>query len=408
MSDFAVAIVGGGLASARAIRSYREAGGDGRIALISQDTVLPYHRPPLSKRFLRGEEEASDAQVEPEAFYAEGDVELLLATTVHRVTFDERRLDLGHRSVTFDRLLLATGARPRRLDVPGAELPGVFTLRTLDDSAAIRTAATTGRDAIVVGGGFIGVEVAASLRSLGLDVTLLHRGNGLFELLQAPSLERQLVTLFQENDVDVVLLYEVEKFGGRSRVDSVTIVDGDTVPADVVVLGVGVDPVTELVADSKLEVDDGIVVDERFQTNVPGVFAVGDVARFRDPIFDSARRIEHWSNADYQGTQVGKTLAGVDSPYDRVSTFFSEFFGITINVFGDLDAHEELIVRGSLEDRDLLGFYIGEGRLVATVTINQDEHTEGRLKELIRAHAQPRDLDALLDPSVPLDELFGD
>lgn len=408
MSDFAVAIVGGGLASARAIRSYREAGGEGRIALISQDTVLPYHRPPLSKRFLRGEQEATEAQVEPEAFYTDSDVELLLATTARGVVFDERRLELGHRTVTYDRLLLATGARPRRLDVPGVDLPGVFTLRSLADSAAIRAAATTGRDATVVGGGFIGVEVAASLRATGLAVTLLHRGNGLFQLLKAPALERQLVTLFQENDVDVVLLYEVEKFGGRSRVDSVTIVDGDTIPADVVVLGVGVDPVTELVHGTRLEVDDGIVVNERFETNVPGVYAVGDVARFRDPVFGSSRRIEHWSNADYQGTQIGKILAGVDSPYDRVSTFFSEFFGITINVFGDLDAQEELVVRGSLEERDLLGFYLDAGRLVATVTIDQPEETEDRLKELIRARARPRNIDALADPSIGLDELFAD
>jgi NAD(P)H-nitrite reductase large subunit len=406
MSDFELAIVGGGLASARAIRSYREAGGDGQIVLISRDSVLPYHRPPLSKRFLRGESEAVDALVEQEAFYSENDVELLLATAVQKVDVNEKRLELGHRGpLGYNRLLLATGATPNRLEVPGASLGNVFLLRSLDDSAAIREAAINAREAVVVGGGFIGVEVAASLRHVGLEVTLLHRANGLFQLLKAPALERELVTVFQDNDVDVILLDEVKAFGGRERVDSVTTDSGAVLTADLAVLGVGVEPVTDLLEGSGIELDNGVIVNERFETSVPDVYAVGDVANFNDPLF-GRRRIEHWSNANYQGTEAGKILAGEDGGYDIVSSFFTEFFGLTMKVFGDIEQADDLVIRGSLLDRDLIGFYLQEGALVATVVVGQEDETEEKLKELIRAKAVPSDEETLADASVSVPDAF--
>jgi NADPH-dependent 2,4-dienoyl-CoA reductase/sulfur reductase-like enzyme len=406
MSDFELAIVGGGLASARAIRSYREAGGDGKIVLVSRDSVLPYHRPPLSKRFLRGESEAMDALVEQEAFYSDNDVELLLATAVQKVDVYEKRLELGHRGpLRYNRLLLATGATPNRLEVPGASLGNVFLLRSLDDSAAIREAAINAREAVVVGGGFIGVEVAASLRHVGLEVTLLHRANGLFQLLKAPALERELVTVFQDNDVDVILLDEVKAFGGRERVDSVTTDSGAVLTADLAVLGIGVEPVTDFLEDSGIELDNGVVVNERFETSVPDVYAVGDVANFNDPLF-GRRRIEHWSNANYQGTEAGKILAGHDGGYDIVSSFFTEFFGLTMKVFGDIEQADDLVIRGSLSDRDLIGFYLQEGALVAAVVVGQEDETEEKLKELVRAKAVPPDEEALADRSVSVPEAF--
>src|SRR5918995_3490273 len=406
MNDLELAIVGGGLASARAIKSYREAGGEGQIVLISRDSVLPYHRPPLSKRFLRGESEAMDALVEQEAFYSENDVELLLATSVQGVNVNEKRLELGHRGpLRYNRLLLATGATPDRLEVPGASLGNVFLLRSLDDSAAIREAAINAREAVVVGGGFIGVEVAASLRHVGLEVTLLHRANGLFQLLKAPALERELVTLFQDNDVDVILLDEVKAFGGRARVDSVNTDSGAVLTADLAVLGVGVEPVTDLLEGSGIELDDGVVVNERFETSIPDVYAVGDVANFNDPLF-GRRRIEHWSNANYQGTEVGKILAGEDGGYDIVSSFFTEFFGLTMKAFGDIEPADDLVIRGSLSDRDLIGFYLHEGALVATAVVGQEDETEEKLKDLVRAKAVPSDEEALADASVSVHDAF--
>jgi NADPH-dependent 2,4-dienoyl-CoA reductase/sulfur reductase-like enzyme len=405
MTDFALAIVGGGLSSARAIKSYRESGGDGRIVLVSRDSVVPYHRPPLSKRFLRGEVEAVDTQVEPEDFYRENDVELLLRSAVQRVDVAGKHLELAHREpLSYDKLLIASGARPRRLEVPGTLLDNVFTLRTLDDSAAIREAAGNGREAVVVGGGFIGVEVAASLRRIGLEVTLIHREEGLFQLLKAPALERELVTVFEQNDVRVLLPNEVLSFGGHERVDSVETHTGEMCTTDLVVTGVGVDPTVDFLADSGLELDNGVVVNERFETNVPDVYAVGDVANFIDPLF-GRRRIEHWSNANFQGTEVGKILAGRDGGFDIVSTFFTEFFGLTLKVFGDIDPSDDLVVRGSLQDQDLIGFYLHKGRLVATLVVGQEESTEEKLKELIAAKANPADPELLVEGS--LEEAFA-
>jgi len=390
MYDFELVIIGGGLASARAVRSYREAGGQGRILLLSKDSVLPYHRPPLSKRYLRGEANIQDTLVEPESFYVESDVEVLLETAARTVVSGERAVEIenGQRH-RYHKLLIASGAQPRRLDSPGAHLSGVFSLRSLSQSTIIRDAAgqAQAREALVVGGGFIGMEVAASLRQVGLEVTLISRNNGLFHALEAPELERDVATFFADNDVNLLLLDEVAAFRGRSHVDSIETKAGTPLPADFVVAGIGVAPTVDFLEGSGIELDNGVVVSERFETSVPGIYAVGDVANFYDPLFERRRRIEHWSNANVQGAEVGRILAGDSGGYDTVSTFFTEFFGLTLKVFGDLREHDELIVRGSLSDRNLLGFYLQRGRMVATLVVGQDKETEAALQRLIKDRA---------------------
>lgn len=403
--DFEIVVIGGGLASARAIKSYREAGGDGRILLLSRDSSLPYHRPPLSKRYLRGEAEAADTLVEAESFYRDNDVEVLLQTAVTRVDAGAHTVATGDTSYGYRRLLIASGAWPRRLDVPGFDLDGVFTLRTLDDSTRIREASEDRWDAVVVGGGFIGMEVAASLRQRERGVTLVHREPGLFQHVRAPELERDLGALFADNGVSLVLPGEVAAFRGRERVDSVETRTGDMLDANFAVVGVGVTPVTDFLAGSGVDVENGVVVDERFRASAPDVYAAGDVANFRDPLY-GRRRIEHWSNANYQGTEVGKVLAGADGGYNTVSTFFTEIFGVVLKVFGDLGAHDEHYVRGSLADRELVVFYVRDGELRATLVIGQEEGTENRLKELLQARARPVAPDRLTDPGTPLDEIF--
>jgi NADPH-dependent 2,4-dienoyl-CoA reductase/sulfur reductase-like enzyme len=395
MEKFELVVVGGGLASARAIRAYREADGRGRIALVSKDSSVPYHRPPLSKRYLRGETDREGTLVEPESFYTERDVELILERSAERVLPGERRVELdGGDAVAFEKLLLATGAWPRTLDVPGADLSGVFTLRTLDDSTRIRTAAGSGRRAVSVGGSFIGMETAASLRGLGLDVTVVELADTLFPILEAPQLSGQLAELYRENGVDLVLGDSVAAFRGDGGLTAVETTSGGTVEADLAVVGIGVVPQTDFLAGSGIEADDGIVVDERFRTSAPGVWAAGDVARFHDPVFGRARRIEHWSNANYQGTEVGKALAGADAKYDTVSTFFTEVFGVTIKVFGDTSRANDRTFEGSLADGKVLGLYLEDGRIAGAVLSGQDEATEQRLKELIRERAPAEALGA--------------
>jgi 3-phenylpropionate/trans-cinnamate dioxygenase ferredoxin reductase subunit len=395
MQPFQLVIVGGGLASGRAIKAYREAGGAGRVALVSKDSSVPYHRPPLSKRYLRGETDREGTLVEPESFYAENDVELLLERTATRLLPGERCIELdGGEALGYEKLLLATGSWPRELRVPGADLPGAFTLRTLEDSTRIREAAASATRAVSVGGSFIGMETAASLRALGLEVTVAELADQLFPILEAPELSRQLAELYRERGIELVLGDSVAACRGDERVQAVETASGRSLQADLAVVGIGVVPQTDFLAGSGVEVDNGVVVDERFRTSVSGVWAAGDVARFHDPVLGRQRRIEHWSNANYQGAEVGKALAGADVAYDTVSTFFTEVFGVTIKVFGDTSRAEERTFEGSLADGKLLGLYVEQGRVAGAVLSGQDEETEERLKQLIRDGAPPEALAA--------------
>ncbi len=386
MNRSELVIVGGGLTAARAIRSYREAGGPGRISLVSQEQTLPYHRPPLSKRFLRGE--ATEVpHVEDEAFYRDHDVDLQLGARVAAVEPGSATVTLDDgRSLGYGKLLLATGARPHRLPVPGADLGGVFALRTVGDSAAIREAAGAARRAVVVGGGFIGMEAAASLRQLGLEVTLVHLGSGLFDQLRSAELSDQLAALYREQGVELLLEHQVAGFGGERVLEYVETTNGRRIAADIAVVGVGVAPNVDFLAGSGLAVDNGVVVDHRFATNAPGVFAAGDVANFFDPLYARRRRIEHWSNASYQGTEVGKALAGADGGYGHVSSFFSEVFGTTIRVFGDVSSFDKLAAEGSFAD-GFVAAYGSEGRLVGALTVGKSEEFEALVTDLIAQRA---------------------
>jgi NADPH-dependent 2,4-dienoyl-CoA reductase/sulfur reductase-like enzyme len=384
MERVELVIVGGGLTATRAIKQYRAAGGDGRIVLLTKEPTLPCHRPPLSKRYLRGETEAEQTLVEPQEFYENNDVELFLGTEVMAVDAHGSAVSTRDGShFGYRKLLLATGALPRTLDVEGAGLPGVFTLRSLEDATAIREAAAQTRDAVVVGSGFIGMEVAASLTELGLDATLVSRDADLFAQLRSPEISEHLVDVYRARGVDVVRGDEVAAFRGRSRLDTLELHTGPELGAGLAVVGVGVKPAVSFLEGSGIETDDGILVDERFRTNVPNVYAAGDVARFYDPLFGRRRRIEHWSNANYQGGEVGKVLAGVTAGYDTVSTFFTESFGLTLKVFGDVSRHDDRIAHGSFAKGDAIVFYLERGRLVGTLHTGQSEETEAELKRLI-------------------------
>lgn len=404
-TKFDLIIVGGGLTAARAIKEYRAAGGGGRMALLTKERTPPYHRPPLSKRYLRGEADGSDTLVEAPEFYE--DVELLLGSEATRVDPRERAVTTGAGSrYGYRQLLIATGSEPRALGVEGEHLPGVFSLRSIEDSTAIREAAAHVRDAVVVGSGFIGMEVAASLTQLGLDVTLVSRDVDLFAQLRSPEISEHLVELYRHHRVEIVRGDEVRAFRGRSRLDTVELHAGRPLGAGLAVVGVGVRPALSFLEGSSIATDDGILVDEQFRTNVPGVYAAGDVARFFDPLFGRRRRIEHWSNAHYQGSEVGRILAGADGGYDTVSSFFTESFGLTLKVFGDVSAHDDRIARGSFADGDAIVFYLDQGRLVGTLHTGQDDDTEEALKQLIRAGDPTLDASLLGDKTVPVDEAF--
>jgi 3-phenylpropionate/trans-cinnamate dioxygenase ferredoxin reductase component len=346
-----IGIVGGGLASAKLVESYREAGGTDEITIWSQDDHPPYHRPPLTKRVLRGEAEPDSALVLQPEWYAEHGVELHTDHVVY--SLDELQVET---------IVLATGARPR-------ELPGASTFRTMDDSIALRNEASEGKTAVVIGGGFIGCEIAASLTHRGVKVTQVVREPMLFANLQAPPLSDSLRDLYLERGVDLRL--------GAS----------DIPDADIKVAGIGVVPNVELAVAAGIQVRDGIVVDERFATDRDGVYAIGDVAEFYDPVFHRYRRIEHWSNAAYHGTTLGRILAGQDERYDIVSAFFSEEFGRTFRLFGDSTGHDSTSLEGDFAEGEAIFRFFRNSTLVAAVVSGQDDETEAQLKDEIRAGA---------------------
>jgi NADPH-dependent 2,4-dienoyl-CoA reductase/sulfur reductase-like enzyme len=386
MTTRQLVIAGGGLTAARAIKSYREAGGEGGIALVGEEATLPYHRPALSKRYLRGETDATP-HVENDEFYREYGADVLLETKAAGVDPGSRRLALDNGiQLSYDKLLVATGAAPRRLRVPGNDLDGVFALRSIADSTAIREAARAARRAVVVGGGFIGMEAAASLRHLGLDVTLIHLGSGLFDVLGSRELSEQLADLYRAHGVELLLEEEVASFAGDGMLRSVETKSGLRVEADLAVVGVGVIPNVGFLEGSGLDVNNGVAVNARFETSAPGVYAAGDVANFFDPLYGRQRRIEHWSNASYQGTEVGRILAGAGGGYDSVSSFFSEVFGTTIKAFGDVSRFDTLTAEGSLVN-GFLATYGYDDRLVGAVTVGQSEELESLVKELIAERA---------------------
>ena len=347
-----IGIVGGGLAAAKCVESYREQGGEDEIVVWSQDPHGPYHRPPLSKRLLRGEAEPDDALVHPLGWYAEQGVDLRLGESV--ASLDE---------VQADTVVIATGARPRALG-------DALALRTIDNSLEIRRRAETARTAVVVGGGFIGCEVTASLTMLGVEVTQVVREPMVFAPLQAPPLSAALHETYRAHGVDL-------------RLEATEIPE-----SELVVAGIGVEPNVELARAAGLEVRSGVVVDERFSTGRPGVYAIGDVAEFFDPVFRRHRRIEHWSNAAYHGTILGRILAGDgEARYDIVSAFFSEEFGRSFRLFGDSSGHDGARLDGDFLEGDAVYRILRSGNTIAAVVTGQDEDTENALKDEIRAGA---------------------
>jgi NADPH-dependent 2,4-dienoyl-CoA reductase/sulfur reductase-like enzyme len=412
MPNEPVVVLGGGLAAARVVRGYRTAGGDARVVIVSDDDVPPYNRPPLSKGFLRGEIEEQKVFAEPESFYRDNDAELLLETSAAAVDTSARTVELGDGSrLGYGSLVIATGSRPRALGLPGEELEGVHQYRRLADAKAVRAAAAEASRAVVIGGGFIGMETTASLRRLGLEVTQLDVADHLYASFQAPEVSASLERLYRDKGVEVILGDSVEEFrGDGGRLVGARTASGRELEADLAIVGVGVAVSTGFLEGSGIGLDErgAVVVDERFATSVPDVYAAGDVARFHDPVFGHSRVVQHWTNADHQGKQVGRILAGEDAPYDLVAYFFSEVFGVKLGLIGDLDGgHDELHVRGSLEEGTVTGFYLREGELAAVLVSGVDPDTQQTLTTLVRARAEVRDRQALLDSATPPAEAFA-
>lgn len=396
-----IAIVGASLTGASAAATLREEGFGGRVVLLGNEPQLPYDRPPLSKAYLRGATPFEKTLLRPAEFYRERDIELRLATTVTRVDTEKRRLELsGGEPLEFDSVLIATGGRNRRFPIPGLDLPGVYDLRTVADADRIRAVIAPGRRAVVVGLGFIGAEVASSLRECGVEVIAVEPfKTPLFRAL-GEEIGRVVEGLHRDHGVDLILGDAVAAFEGSGRVERVVTASGRRVECDFAVFGLGIEPAVDVVAGSGVRVDNGIVVDELCRTNVPGVFAAGDVANHYHPVCTRQMRVEHWQNGVKQGAAAARSMLGRGQPYDEVHWFWSDQYDANIQYAGFHAPWDQVVVRGSLAERKFLAFFLTAGRVESAVAINQGRDLR-RALALIRARL-PVDAARLADPQVDL------
>jgi 3-phenylpropionate/trans-cinnamate dioxygenase ferredoxin reductase subunit len=402
-NDQTFIIVGASLAGAKAAETLRDEGFDGQVVLIGAEPERPYERPPLSKEYLRGEAGREKVYVHDEGFYAEHEIELRTSTTVERIAPAAHEVVLaGGERLGYERLLLTMGAEPRRLPIDGADREGVYELRTVGDSDRLRERLDRGGRLAVVGAGWIGSEVAASARQLGLEVTVIDQ-------LSVPlerALGREVGAIYRDIHADhgvrMWLGTGVEAFEDAGAVERVRTADGRVTDCDLVVVGVGVAPRTRLAADAGLAVDDGILVDEHLRTSAEDVFAAGDVANAEHPMFGRLR-VEHWANALNQGPAAARSMLGGGAPYDRIPYFFSDQYDVGMEYSGHADQRDEVVFRGDPAAREFIAFWLRDGRVFAGMNVNVWDVTDP-IEALIRAR-RPVDRSRLADPDVPLAEL---
>ena len=398
-------IVGGGLAGAKAAETLREEGFDGRLVLVGDEAERPYERPPLSKEYLRGET-AEKPYVHGEDFYAEREIELWTSARVTGVDAGRGELRLeDDRRLGYDRLLLATGAEPRRLDVPGAELAGILYLRTVADSERIAERFEPGRRVVVVGSGWIGAEIAASARMKGCEVTMIEMATLPLERVLGPEVGQIYLDVHRDHGIEFLPETTVERFEGEGSLERVLTRDGARIETDVAIVGVGVTPRVQLAEAAGLRVENGILVDERLESSVPGVFAAGDVANAHHPFYERRLRVEHWANALNQGPAAARAMLGEPVSYDEIPYFFSDQYETGMEYAGFAPEWDEVIFRGDVAGREFIAFWLAEGRVVAGLNMNVWDVND-EIRELIRSR-QPVDAKRLADADVGLEELAG-
>ena len=409
-------VVGASLAGAKAVETLRAEGFEGKITLIGSEIERPYERPPLSKGYLQGKDPREKAFVHEATWYGDHDVELILGVSVtavdpgaHTVTVD--RID----TIGYDKLLLATGSRVRTLDLPGSENTGVRYLRTLVEADALKTALRPGANVVVIGGGWIGLEAAATAVGHGCPVTVVERGDG-------PPLSHALgaevggiyQALHEANGVRVIRGAEVREFGGISgRLTHAVLDDNTELPADVALLGVGIEPNVELARDAGLTVDNGIVTDASLRTSDPDIYAAGDVASYLHPLIGRRIRVEHWANALNGGPAAAKAMLGQSVVYDRLPYFFSDQYDLGMEYAGyaEPDGYDSVVFRGGTSIVDgkapeFLAFWLKDGRVLAGMNANVWDVQED-IQALVRAGYAGKAVDPakLADPDVPLGDL---
>jgi 3-phenylpropionate/trans-cinnamate dioxygenase ferredoxin reductase component len=397
-------ILGASLAGATAAITLREEGADGDVILIGAEPQPPYERPPLSKAYLRGEVPFDKALVRPAAFYAEHGIQTMFGTRATRIDPSTRVVELeDHRRVSFDVLLIATGGRNRPVSIPGVDLDGIYSLRTVQDADRIRAEMIAGRRAVVVGMGFIGSEVAASLRQKGLDVAVIDPSKTpLFRVL-GEDVGQTIAKLHRDHGVRLIFEDTVAAFEGTQRVGCVVTKGGLRLECDFAVVGIGIEPAVEALGDSGIQLNNGVVVNQYCQTNIGGIYAAGDVANHYHPVFDRRIRVEHWQNAIKQGAAAARNMLGQRIAYDEIHWFWSDQYDANLQYAGFHTTWQQLVVRGRLDSGSFLACYVNEGRIDAAVGLNRAKDVR-RVMPLIKAR-RPVNLEQLRNEDVDLRSL---
>ena len=397
----AFVVIGAGVAGATAAAKLREDGFDGDVVLIGAEEMAPYERPPLSKEYLRGE--SGHHFVRPPEWYAEHAIDVRFGSRAERVDVTGRVVELqGGERVPFDQVVIATGSRNRKPPIEGLDLPGVFNLRFASDADAIKQAAKEGSKAVMVGMGFIGAEVTASLRQLGLDVTVVEFFGTPLERVLGPTLGGAIEALHRDHGVEMIFRDGAERFEGNERFEALVTKEGRRIEGDFAVVGVGVEPVTD-VAGEDVPVDNGIPVDATLKTSVDGVWAIGDVARHDHPVFGSIR-VEHFDNALKMGEHVAKNLLlGTPAVFDDAHWFWSDQYDANIQMAGFATEWDDMVVRGSIDERSFSAFLLKDRQLLSTFSMNRKFDVR-RSMPLIASKAHP-DREQLADPEFDLRQL---
>ncbi len=366
-----VVIAGAGHAAGQVVATLKQKKFEGKILLIGDEAWLPYQRPPLSKKFLAGELPAERLYFKPPNFYDEANIEVRLNTSITSIDRDDHSIETATGDkISYDKLILALGSRVRRVDVDGADLDGVHYLRSIDNVECIRESIGTAGNLVIVGAGYIGLEVAAVMRQLGHNVTVIEMADRVMSRVVSPVVSEFFQQQHTEHGVQLQLSTGLKRFIGDNRVSAVETDDGRTFPADAVVIGVGIVPNTEIAAAADLQIDNGIVVDDRCQTSDTDVYAVGDCTAHPNSIYRRRLRLESVHNALEQAKTAAANICGGDLRYSQVPWFWSDQYDLKLQIAGLSEDYDDIVVRGTLQDAVFSCLYLRDGRLIACDAIN--------------------------------------
>lgn len=399
-------IIGGSHAAAQLVSSLRLNKWEGKITIVSADAFLPYHRPPLSKSYLSGEKNLDEIMIRPPTFYERSDIEVILGTRVTAVDRANKKVHLdNHTDISYTKLVFTTGAKVRKITIPGHNLPGVFYLRDLNDVDHIREYLGHTKKAVIIGGGYIGLETASALRSLDMDVTILEALPRVLQRVTAPEVSAFYTRVHSEEGVKILTNAAVQSIDGKYKVESVTTADGLVIPADLVVVGIGVIPDVDLAEQAGLKVDNGLVVDEFARTNDHDILGAGDCTNHYNPIYDIQLRLESVQNATDQSRVAANTICGKLEPYRALPWFWSDQYDLKLQIAGLSQGFDQVVVRGSTESgRSFAAFYYKEGRLIAVDAINRPKEFMTCKRAL--AEQKTANPELVADESVDIQEAF--